>query len=62
MGGGVMPVKIHKKPDGNFVVATPNGIKAKGTSYIKAIKQQRLLNAIDHGFKPKKRKGKVARP
>jgi hypothetical protein len=31
-------------------------VAAKATTKTKAKKQQRLLNAIDHGFKPKKRR------
>lgn len=49
------PVKLTKV--GNKVrVSTPNGVKAKATTPEKAKKQQRLLNAIDHGFVPTKRK------
>jgi len=52
-----MPVKI-KKVDG-YQVSTPGGIKAKSTSKTKAIRQKRLLYAVDHGWKPT---GKKARP
>lgn len=45
-----MPVKITKTNSNTYKVSTPNGVKAKGTSLKKAKKQQRLLNAIDHGF------------
>jgi len=50
-----MPVRI-KKVDG-YRVSTPGGVKAKHTT--KAKKQERLLNAVEHGWKPtgkKKRK------
>lgn len=50
-----MPVSI-KKTDGKFQVRTPGGVKAKGTTKKKAKAQERLLNAIDHGFVPRKRK------
>jgi len=50
-----MPVKIKKKGK-CYKVSTPHGTKAKCTSKKKANKQKRLLNAIEHGFKPKKRK------
>ena len=45
-----MPVTI-KKVDG-FRVSTPGGVKAKKTTKKKAKSQKRLLNAIEHGFKP----------
>lgn len=45
-----MPVTI-KKVNG-FRVSTPGGVKAKSTTKKKAKAQKRLLNAIDHGFKP----------
>jgi hypothetical protein len=51
-----MPVKV-KKVGKKYRVSTPNGVKSKGTSKTNAKKQQRLLNAIDHGWKPTK-KGK----
>ena len=52
-----MPVKIQKT-DGKYRVSTPHGTKAKGTTKAKAEAQKRLLNAVEHGFKPtgKKRK------
>lgn len=50
-----MPVKI-KKVNG-FQVSTPDGIKAKSTTKKKAERQKRLLNAIEHGFKPRKNFG-----
>lgn len=37
-------------------VSTPGGVKAKATTPTKAAKQERLLNAIDHGWKPTKHK------
>ena len=47
-----MPVTIKKKGK-RYSVRTPAGVKSKGTTLEKAKKQERLLNAIDHGFKPK---------
>jgi len=47
------PVKLTKVK-GGVRVSTPSGVKAKKTTMAKAKKQQRLLNAIDHGFKPKR--------
>lgn len=50
------PVRI-KKVKGGYRVSTPKGVKAKSTSKTKATRQKRLLNALDHGYK-RKRKGK----
>ena len=47
-----MPVKIQSVGKGKYKVSTPRGTKAKHTTKAKAEKQKRLLNAIDHGFKP----------
>lgn len=40
---------------GGYKVSTPSGVKAKRTTKEKAEKQKRLLNAIEHGFKPSKK-------
>ena len=45
-----MPVTIRKK-DG-YEVRTPSGVKAKNTTKQKAEAQKRLLNAVEHGWKP----------
>lgn len=50
-----MPVTI-RKVKGGYQVRTPNGVHAKHTSKAKAMKQMRLLNAVEHGWKPKKAK------
>ena len=47
-----MPAKLKKLKSGKVQVRTPNGVHAKGTTMAKAKAQQRLLNAIDHGYKP----------
>jgi len=47
-----MPAQVSKNKDGSYRVSTPNGTHAKRTSKEKAEAQQRLLNAIDHGFDP----------
>ena len=47
-----MPPKITRTKGGKFRVTTPGGVKAKGTTKAKAESQAKLLNAIDHGFKP----------
>lgn len=49
-----MPVKI-KKVDG-FQVSTPGSVKAKRTTKKKAVAQKRLLNAVEHGWKPTEKK------
>jgi hypothetical protein len=46
-----MPAKIGKV-NGGYSVKTPNGTHAKKTTLKKAEAQQRLLNAVDHGWKP----------
>ena len=46
-----MPVKI-KKQGSRYQVSTPGGIKAKAATKGNAESQQRLLNAIDHGWTP----------
>ncbi len=53
-----MPVRITKLSGGRRRVATPGGVKAKSTTPAKAAAQKRLLNAVEHGFKPTKRKKK----
>lgn len=50
-----MPVKITKVKSG-YKVSTPNGVHAKHTTLANAKKQERLLNAVDHGWKPGKAK------
>lgn len=54
-----MPVTI-KKTDG-YRVSTPGGVKAKHTTKKKAEAQKRLLNAVEHGWKPKNKKYTKAR-
>jgi len=46
-----MPVTI-KKVKGGFQVKTPNMTHAKKTTKKKAKAQKRLLNAVEHGWKP----------
>ena len=40
--------------NGGYTVRSPHGTKAKKTSKRKAESQIKLLNAIEHGFVPKK--------
>lgn len=47
-----MPAKKTKLSSGKYRVSTPNGVHAKGTTKAKAKSQVRLLNAIDHGWRP----------
>lgn len=51
-----MPAKVSKTSGGKYKVSTPNAVHAKGTTKAKANSQARLLNAIDHGFVPDKKK------
>lgn len=53
-----MPVKVTQNKGGGYQVRTPNAIHAKNTTKEKAIKQERLLNAIEHNPSFKPRKGK----
>jgi len=46
-----MPVRIVKVK-GGYSIRTPNGVHAKKTTLAKAKRQVRLLNAVDHGWKP----------
>ena len=50
-----MPVRVKRTAKG-YQVSTPNGVKAKGTTKEKAERQKRLLNAVEHGWKPRKMK------
>jgi hypothetical protein len=54
-----MPVKI-KKVGNKYRVSTPNGVHAKGTTKKKAQSQERLLNAVEHGWKPTNKKKKMS--
>jgi len=47
-----MPVDIQKQKGGSYRVSTPGGVKAKHTTKTKAKRQERLLNAVEHGWKP----------
>ncbi len=55
-----MPVRITgrggKKGKGKYVVSTPAGTRAKGTTKAKAQRQARLLRAIDHGWRPSRKR------
>lgn len=51
-----MPATVTKNKNGDYSVRTPNGVHARHTSKRKALAQARLLNAIDHGFKPRKQR------
>ena len=53
-----MPVKITKLKGKGVKVTTPHGVKAKKTTMRKAKKQKRLLQVIEHGWKPTRRKKK----
>ena len=50
-----MPVKV-RKVKGGYQVRTPGGVKAKRTTKKKAAKQKRLLNAVEHGWRPTRRR------
>lgn len=50
-----MPGKISKVR-GGYKVSTQGGTKAKRTTKAKAEAQVRLLRAVEHGWKPTKKK------
>ncbi len=54
-----MPARIQKHGS-SYSVSTPHGVKAKHTTLAKAKAQKRLLNAVDHGWKPTHNKESVA--
>lgn len=60
-----MPVKktkITKGPNkGKYRVSTPSGVKAKAATKANAEAQTRVLNAVEHGWKPSKKKVKSKR-
>lgn len=47
-----MPVTMTKLKSGKVRVSTPGGVKSKGSTPTNAKRQKRLLNAVEHGFKP----------
>jgi len=47
-----MPATIAQASKGRYRVSTPHGTKAKSTTLAKAKAQARLLQAVEHGFKP----------
>jgi hypothetical protein len=47
-----MPVKIKKLKNNRFQVATPNMVHAKSATLENAMAQKRLINAVEHGWKP----------
>lgn len=53
-----MPVKVAKTGCG-YKVSTPSGTKAKCTTKEKAEAQKRLLDAVEHGWKPSAQKGRA---
>ena len=50
-----MPVTIRKSGSG-YAVSTPHGTKATHTTKAKAEAQKRLLNAVEHGWRPSRPK------
>jgi len=57
-----MPVRTTRitsgKNKGKVRVSTPGGVKAKATTPAKAARQKRLIQAVEHGFKPTGKKAK----
>jgi hypothetical protein len=57
-----MPVSIEKLPGGGARVSTPSMVHAKHTSLQKAMAQKRLLNAVEHGWTPGRRRSNPRMP
>jgi len=55
-----MPVKISCIGNTDCKVSTPSGVKSKHTTRVKAERQKRLINAVEHGWKPTNKVGKVS--
>lgn len=51
-GGSKMPAKARAIGGGRYQVSTPNAVHAKSATKPNAEAQVRLLNAVDHGWKP----------
>lgn len=47
-----MPVSVKHLKGGGYRVSTPHGVKARHATKTNAERQKRLLNAVDHGWKP----------
>jgi hypothetical protein len=52
-----MPVTT-RKTKGGYTNSTPGGVKGRNMTKANAMAQKRLLNAVDHGWKPTGNKGK----
>ena len=50
-----MPARI-RKVRGGYSVRTPRRVHAKRTTKAKAKKQQRLLNGLEHGWRPTRKR------
>lgn len=46
-----MPVVTRKTKSG-YTNRTPGGVKGRGMTKTNAMRQKRLLNAVEHGWKP----------
>jgi len=53
-----MPYKQTRLKGGKVRVTSPHGTKARATTRKKAAAQVRLLNAVEHGWRPTKRRKK----
>lgn len=51
-----MPYRKIKLADGTYKVISPNGVHSKHTTLSNANKQIRLLQGVEHGWKPTKGK------
>ena len=54
-----MPASMSKDPSGKgYQVSTPNGVHGSKMTLRNAKAQQRLLNALDHGWRPNRKGSK----
>ena len=53
-----MPAEITKQMNGKYMVRSSGGIHGRDMTRRNAEKQRNLLNAIEHGWRPTKRKNK----
>jgi hypothetical protein len=51
-----MPYKVRKTKGGGYKVTSPHGTKAKNATKANAEAQVRLLQGIEHGMVPRKKK------
>lgn len=51
-----MPIRIRKRKNGKYRVTDKGRVTARHTSKAKAKRQADLIRAVDHGWKPTRRR------